>query len=162
MSEHQDLIGALEFAKLSYQDRIDGINVSRTSVTTLLGSASLLFAVVSVLGILDPNNARVDNPSFTAGVYILGALFTIFLLLSLSVIKPIQIDTPVKPTWETYQKYLFGKETLEAYGIQINAYHAAIEANDPKVNRFVQRAAWASYFFGAIILNLLVLFIFLS
>ncbi len=162
MSENQDLIASLEFAKLSYQSQKESIDASRTSVTTLLSTSSLLIAAMGILGILDPNNARAESSNFLIGMSVLGVIFIVFLFLALLVIMTIKFQIPMKPIWKLHSGHIHGKPTRDAYAAQIKLFMNAFDVNVPKVRRISVMAKWAYFCFGAMVINMFVLFIFLS
>jgi hypothetical protein len=138
--------------------QLDQIESIRSTARTILGSGSLIIALISAFQIVVPESELIPPETFRS-LFILGlALYLMMITSCILALRPGKLSTPAHPDGQELFRRLEGQSEMEARRILLQIY---IDTQKENYRPARQARTWTAI--GAVLLPIIViLFLFLG
>ena len=137
--------------------QFDGVEATKSTARTVLSTASLIIALISILNLDDTPLESGHLQIYQIGMILVILIYGILLFSSLSVLMPIEMNRPIASEWKEFEEHFFKKDEERVLAEQLNAYINAHKLNEVVLQNQHKYSRVSGYSLGVIVIILLFL-----
>ena len=154
-NEFFDIENAIEETMSQLEQQYIGIEVIKNHARDIFTSASLIVALLSVLGLGNASYNFYKPGAREILLMLAGSSYIIIVFLNVWLLTPVSMSTAMKAEWKVFEKLYFGQPPKRILENKLENYIKAVEENAPILKRKKSVSNVINYVYAAVVLSLL-------